>query len=1222
MHLSKPPRICLLVDVKGWAFDKIALRIKHRLEPNVDVDIVYMDDYQKGYKLYLRVFMQAKPYDLVHFFWRETLSQLYHSAAVADAVATLSKSGAESFLLNIATVKKTTWICDHLFLDATLRSLRVRRALTFSDNHAVSSKILANLYHEFERGMPHQTVIVDGVDLALFKPAPRERALDDAVKIGWAGNSAWGPNSKDHKGLISVIKPAINKLKKAGYLVEGKFCDRQQRWTPHEEMPGYYHSIDIYVCASLTEGTPNPVLEAMACGLPILTTNVGIVSQAFGPLQQEFIVTDRHSEDFATKLQTLVENPGLRRQLAQENIKAIKHWDWSERIVAWERFLIGALDSMRDSDFTARQLANLNQSLGVSSFRNAPILHRPLRKDVGSPKVCLAMLVCNESATIKRCLNSVAGFIDSYFILDTGSTDDTRDIIQQATEHISGTLEQVEFTSFSDLRQRLFARASLNSDLVLFMDADETLHSVSQCLTLNHDLDVGWVEVATANYSLMQPRLIRVATQVECIGAYAESIEFPDDVKQGILDTVRIHHHCDGIRHTDRQHLGDEEQYLLGKIVPHECATTYLNLARVYLRKNDIEKAREMLLQCCQVDSADASKWQAHYFLGVIFEASASSMAEASAHYQNAFNLAPDRAEPLYRLIKMQIANNEFKTAEGLANIAAEMIVPIHTAYFERRVYEQEIAACQRLIANELTKSEANTSLIAATHIYPSNQQSKPIESADTGLSEEMPKQAVPAIQTPRLTIGMATYDDYDGVYFSVMALSLYHSEVLDDIEVIVIDNNPAGTCAEALRRLCDSVSFARYIPVDDIRGTAVRDRIFAYARAATVMCIDSHVMLFPNSIKRLMVYFDDHPDCDDLYQGPLVRDDRSNAAYCLRASWSKGMLGVWESDPKMLDPDLQPFEIGLQGLGLFACRKSAWPGFNPRFSGFGGEEGYIHEKFRQRGAKVICLPFLQWIHRFERPNGTRYPNVWEDRIRNYLIGHTELGQDTRELENHFSSHVGFSLMAGARKQFDAERAQALFQFDAIYCVAQYSPKLDKQALAKQLHRLGVAHRVLKIKASMETDCPLKNRLITQQLIVQRAQLYGYERILIIDDQSLFHQKTQQILDSAITELLKQAWDICYFDLETDPTNTPTTSQNLDQVKSGASLLGQTTHGYVIAINHTGYSRFINDEVCLESHETRTEELRVYAVKPKIATRIELLLNDDDAVWFMEPNEA
>ena len=68
-------------------------------------------------------------------------------------------------------------------------------------------------------------------------------------------------------------------------------------------------------------------------------------------------------------------------------------------------------------------------------------------------------------------------------------------------------------------------------------------------------------------------------------------------------------------------------------------------------------------------------------------------------------------------------------------------------------------------------------------------------------------------------------------------------------------------------------------------------------------------------------------------------------------------MFGQWSTDERGADPDAPPFEITMQGLGLFACRRDAWPGFHPEFRGFGGEEYYIHEKFRRNGAKVLCLP-------------------------------------------------------------------------------------------------------------------------------------------------------------------------------------------------------------------------------------------------------------------------
>jgi hypothetical protein len=113
-------------------------------------------------------------------------------------------------------------------------------------------------------------------------------------------------------------------------------------------------------------------------------------------------------------------------------------------------------------------------------------------------------------------------------------------------------------------------------------------------------------------------------------------------------------------------------------------------------------------------------------------------------------------------------------------------------------------------------------------------------------------------------------------------------------------------------------------------------------------------------------------------------------------------MWGTWQTDERGLDKNNDPFEIPSQGLGLFSCRKDSWLGFNKEFRGFGGEEGYIHEKYKKNGRKTLCLPFLRWLHRFNRPNGVTYPNNFQERFRNYLIGFHELNLPTKELKEHF----------------------------------------------------------------------------------------------------------------------------------------------------------------------------------------------------------------------------
>lgn len=251
------------------------------------------------------------------------------------------------------------------------------------------------------------------------------------------------------------------------------------------------------------------------------------------------------------------------------------------------------------------------------------------------------------------------------------------------------------------------------------------------------------------------------------------------------------------------------------------------------------------------------------------------------------------------------------------------------------------------------------------------------------------------------LTIGMATYDDFDGVYFTLQSLRFYQD--LDDTELLVIDNFGC----EFTQRFVESLPDARYVKASDLVGTAApRDLVFRRALGKAVVCMDSHVMLAPGVVARLKAYYRDHPDTIDLLQGPLVYDDMRAISTHFAPEWSSQMWGVWETDPRGNDPDGEPFDIPMQGLGVFSCRRRAWPGFNPAFRGFGGEEGYIHEKVRQHGGRTLCLPWLRWVHRFSRPKGVPYPLAVEDKFRNYIIGHTELGLDIAPAVEHFSQFL------------------------------------------------------------------------------------------------------------------------------------------------------------------------------------------------------------------------
>ncbi|MCC0006776.1 MAG: glycosyltransferase [Hyphomicrobiaceae bacterium] len=297
------------------------------------------------------------------------------------------------------------------------------------------------------------------------------------------------------------------------------------------------------------------------------------------------------------------------------------------------------------------------------------------------------------------------------------------------------------------------------------------------------------------------------------------------------------------------------------------------------------------------------------------------------------------------------------------------------------------------------------------------------------------------------LTIGMATYDDYDGVYFTLQALRMYHGDALEDVEILIIDNNPTGRCATHLKALESASTDYRYLPSSERTGTMVRQKIVDEGRGEFILVMDCHVLLWPGALAKLRRYFADNPQSCDLLQGPLVYDDMKKLASHFRTDWRQGMFGTWDLDSRAEDIDAPPFEIPMQGLGVYAFRRAAWPGFNPQFRGFGGEEWYIHEKFRRAGGRALCLPFLRWLHRFQRPMGVPYVNKWDDRIRNYLIGFRELGVSVQPIKEHFGQILGANvaepLIEAMVRELDAQRDAV---FDEPVSISAPSPISNDKA--------------------------------------------------------------------------------------------------------------------------------------------------------------------------------
>ena len=133
----------------------------------------------------------------------------------------------------------------------------------------------------------------------------------------------------DTRALIVGDGPAETELRDLADRLELSDYVHFSGLVPNEELPMYLNAADVYVTTSLSDGTSLSLLEAMACGLPVVVPDLPAYREWIENGVNGFIVPPRDPKAIADKLLALLQNGDLARQMGKRNLElARQKADW------------------------------------------------------------------------------------------------------------------------------------------------------------------------------------------------------------------------------------------------------------------------------------------------------------------------------------------------------------------------------------------------------------------------------------------------------------------------------------------------------------------------------------------------------------------------------------------------------------------------------------------------------------------------------------------------------------------------------------------------------------------------------------------------------------------------------------------------------------------------------------------------------------------------------
>ncbi len=314
------------------------------------------------------------------------------------------------------------------------------------------------------------------------------------------------------------------------------------------------------------------------------------------------------------------------------------------------------------------------------------------------------MIVKNEADVVAETLDSVAPYISSWVIVDTGSTDGTQDVIRKhmARLGIPGGLYEQPWRNFGHNRTEALNLAQGHGDYIWVIDADDIVAGTPDFAQLS--ADIYRMRLGDASFTYWRPQLFRDGVRVRYEGVVHETAVWESDCVVGRLEgDYHVESRRLGARSQDPQKYARDRDLLLAEVERNpEDARSVFYLAQSYFDLGDLANARKWYERRVEMEGLDEEVYYSMLRLAESMAGLDWPWLVVQDVYLQAWEFRPIRAEALHAIARRYREQQRYLPGHLFAQRAAQIPFPENDLLFVaadvyawRALDEQAVCASQ-----------------------------------------------------------------------------------------------------------------------------------------------------------------------------------------------------------------------------------------------------------------------------------------------------------------------------------------------------------------------------------------------------------------------------------------------------------------------------------------------------------------------------------------------